>query len=190
MTETPVTKRARTRAKLLQAAADIIGERGFERTSLEAIAARAGMTRGAIYGNFRDKEALFLAVVAERWAPILPPVMPGATFAQTMHSLGEAVAAALPARRAASVAAASFQLYALTHPQMRESVAAANANIYQEISAKIPQGALALPAADFVRVTHALADGLMLLHALTPELIDADVVRAAFTVLARGAAER
>jgi len=41
-------KRERTRAKLMQAARELIRERGFEHTSLEQIAERAGMTTGAI----------------------------------------------------------------------------------------------------------------------------------------------
>ena len=49
-------KRARTRARLVQAAAAAIGEKGFERTSLEDVAQRAGMTRGAIYGNFDSRD--------------------------------------------------------------------------------------------------------------------------------------
>ena len=38
-------KRKRTRAMLIQAAAAVIGEKGYDRASLEEIAARAGMTR-------------------------------------------------------------------------------------------------------------------------------------------------
>ena len=37
-------KRDRTRASLIEAAAAVIGEKGFDRASLEEIAARAGMT--------------------------------------------------------------------------------------------------------------------------------------------------
>ena len=51
-------KRARTREKLISAAAAIIGEKGYDRAPLEEIASRAGMTRGAVYGNFKNKEEL------------------------------------------------------------------------------------------------------------------------------------
>jgi hypothetical protein len=47
----------------------------------------------------------------------------------------------------------------------------------------MPEVMLPLPAEELVRVLHALIDGLMLLHSLTPELIDADTVRAAFRVV-------
>ncbi len=182
------SKRDRTRALLVQTAAEIIAEKGFERTSLEEIATRAGMTRGAIYGNFKNREELFLAVVATKWQPVLPPVRPGAGFAEQMALLGEALVAAMPERRRAAVGAASFQLYALTHATMQARVAQANAEIYRQMAAglqtQLGEDALAVTPDMFVRVAHALVDGLMFLHALTPDLIDADVVRAAFTVLA------
>jgi AcrR family transcriptional regulator len=193
MSETPSAstkgnKRLRTRALLVEAAARIIAERGYERTSLEAVAAAAGMTRGAIYGNFRNKEELFLAVVATKWQPIAPSFKPGASFAEQMRALADAVIAAMPARRQVAVGAASFQLYALTHEPMRERVAQANAEIYRRMAATlqtlVPGADLPVPAEHFVRVLHALIDGLMFLHALTPDLIDANVVRAAFDALA------
>jgi AcrR family transcriptional regulator len=184
-------KRARTRARLVEAAAALVRENGFETTSLEAVAARAGMTRGAIYGNFRNKEELFLAIVAARWEPIMPPFQPGAGFAAHMDMLAEAVIAAMPARRLAAVGAASFQVYALTHPEMLARVAAGNAEIYRRaaeaLRAAMPEGSLPIAPEAFVRVMHALIDGLMFLHALTPDLVGPEIVRAAFSAMAGGA---
>jgi TetR/AcrR family acrAB operon transcriptional repressor len=180
-------KRARTRAKLVEAAAALIMEKGYERTSLEDVAMRAGMTRGAIYGNFRNKEDLFLAVVAARWEPVLPPFKPGAGFAQQMDVLARALIAVMPARRAAALGAASFQTYALTHDAMRQRISAANAEIYRHaaaaLRAHVPENQLPMPADRFVRVMHALMDGLMFLHALTPELVGEAEILAAFRAL-------
>ena len=50
---------ARTRQLLIEAAAEVFSERGFHRASVEAIAERAGFTRGAFYSNFASKEELF-----------------------------------------------------------------------------------------------------------------------------------
>src|SRR5262245_10390124 len=107
-------KRERTRAQLLEAAAHVIRERGFYGTTLEAVAERARMTRGAIYGNFKDKEALFGAVAETRWRPIVP-VRHGATLNEHLALVADAVIAATPARRAQALGALSFQIYALTH---------------------------------------------------------------------------
>lgn len=52
----------RTRERLLAAAAEVFAESGFRGASLDAIAARAGYTRGAVYSNFADKSELLLAL--------------------------------------------------------------------------------------------------------------------------------
>jgi TetR/AcrR family transcriptional regulator, repressor of the mexAB-oprM multidrug resistance operon len=52
-----------TRESILEAAEKEFLERGVARTSLEHIARRAGVTRGAIYWHFKDKTALFAAML-------------------------------------------------------------------------------------------------------------------------------
>jgi len=180
-------KRERTRAALIQAAAEIIGEKGWDRTSLEDVASRAGMTRGAIYGNFKHREDLFLAVVRARWKPVMPPLMPGTTFKDYMHGLGRAVAASAAERRAQAVGALSFMLYALTHEEMRARVRELNKALYAAGADRLRQSFPQLPMApeQLVPVLHALTDGLTYLRFLTPELITDDVVIGAFDALAR-----
>jgi AcrR family transcriptional regulator len=181
-------KRKRTRDALIQAAAEVIGEKGWDRTSLEEVASRAGMTRGAIYGNFKHREDLYLAVVRTRWKPVIPPLAPGTPFAEYMHALGRAVAAAAPERRAQAVGALSFMLYAITHEEMRARVQQMNAEIYRAGTERMEQAFQQeeLPMAPelLVRVLHALSDGLTFLRFLTPELITDKVVIAAFEALA------
>jgi TetR/AcrR family acrAB operon transcriptional repressor len=127
-------KRSRTKKKLIDAAAAVIGEKGFDRASLEEIAARAGMTRGAVYGNFKNKDELFLALIATVWKPIMPPLKPGASLKQQMRILGKAVASEAQARRPYAAAAAAFQLYAITHKQTRSTLTKKNAAIYKWIA--------------------------------------------------------
>ncbi len=54
-----------TRTALLQAARELFTERGYADTGTEDIAQRAGVTRGALYYQFRDKLGLFRAVVED-----------------------------------------------------------------------------------------------------------------------------
>jgi AcrR family transcriptional regulator len=56
-------RKERTRTDLLVAARRVFVERGFHRASLDEIALEAGYTKGAVYSNFADKDALFLAVL-------------------------------------------------------------------------------------------------------------------------------
>lgn len=51
-----------TRSALLGAARELFGDQGYGATSLEEIVAGAGVTKGALYHHFADKEALFKAV--------------------------------------------------------------------------------------------------------------------------------
>jgi AcrR family transcriptional regulator len=51
-----------TRTALLSAARRLFTEGGFAATSTEEIVRAAGVTRGALYHHFRDKEELFQAV--------------------------------------------------------------------------------------------------------------------------------
>lgn len=61
MTTTPVTRsREKTRARLLDAAAQVFAEVGLDGASVEAVCERAGFTRGAFYSNFESKDELFL----------------------------------------------------------------------------------------------------------------------------------
>lgn len=58
---TPATRsRENTRARLLDAAAQVFAEVGLDGASVEAVCERAGFTRGAFYSNFESKDELFL----------------------------------------------------------------------------------------------------------------------------------
>lgn len=50
-----------TKERLLDAAARVIARDGFQGARLVDVAREAGLTTGAVYSNFRDKEELFLA---------------------------------------------------------------------------------------------------------------------------------
>jgi TetR/AcrR family transcriptional repressor of nem operon len=59
----------RTRERLLRAAAREIYRSGFQSASLDGILASAGVTKGALYHHFKNKEALGYAVVEEIISP-------------------------------------------------------------------------------------------------------------------------
>ena len=60
--------RGTARERLLDAALEELREHGYAATSLQAIAKRAGLTKGAVYWSFRDKQDLFMTLVEERLA--------------------------------------------------------------------------------------------------------------------------
>lgn len=55
-------RRSETRRRLLDAAYEVFVERGFGRTTVEDVCARAGYTRGAFYSNFASLDELFFEI--------------------------------------------------------------------------------------------------------------------------------
>ncbi|MEY2633378.1 MAG: hypothetical protein RIR00_2032, partial [Pseudomonadota bacterium] len=58
------------RCQIIAAARQLFAERGVSRTSLEQVAAAAGVTRGAIYWHFANKTELFYAVRDDAALPL------------------------------------------------------------------------------------------------------------------------
>jgi AcrR family transcriptional regulator len=84
MDQTPATRRAprrdaqHRREALLSAAAVCFGEQGYD-VPMEVIADRAGVGRGTLYRNFKDREALALAIFSreiERFEQAFDPAAP------------------------------------------------------------------------------------------------------------------
>lgn len=63
-----------TRDKLLRAAAEVFAESGFAGASVARIAQRAGLTLGALYFHFSNKEALAREIVRSQPERVSPPV--------------------------------------------------------------------------------------------------------------------
>lgn len=61
---------AETRARLIAAARRLFVEKSYGETGTPEIVASAGLTRGALYHHFADKQALFLAVVEKEAADV------------------------------------------------------------------------------------------------------------------------
>ena len=71
-----------TRRALLQAARELFTEHGYADTATEDIAQRAGVTRGALYYQFRDKLGLFHAVVEDLNQSVAQAAVNAIQFAQ------------------------------------------------------------------------------------------------------------
>ena len=68
------SKAERTRAAILEAAEDLIAERGFEATRLEDVAERVGIRRASIVYYFRDKRELYEAVLRDLFGGLFAAV--------------------------------------------------------------------------------------------------------------------
>jgi AcrR family transcriptional regulator len=181
-------KRERTRAKLLEAGRQLVREKGFEDTTLEAVAKRAGMTTGAIYGNFKNRDELFVALGQAYWPDIRPKVKPGASVPEIMRALAKATLAVMPARRAAAIGRLTGVAYTLRHEDLLAQVQAVTLQNYalgaEWLRTIVDEDKLPMPADQLVRVIHALSEGLVLQTLLTPDLFPKRVYYAAFDALA------
>lgn len=63
MSRTNEERTTASRSKLIEVGRQLFGEHGFAATSTPMIAEAAGVSRGALYHHFKDKAALFAAVV-------------------------------------------------------------------------------------------------------------------------------
>lgn len=181
-------KRERTRTALLAAARALVRERGYERTTLEEVARRAGMTTGAIYGNFKNRDELFIALGETYWPPIAPKIAPGATFAEAMQAFAKATLAAVDERAPVAVGRLTGLAYALKRNELRSRVVEVTKSSYEfgaEWLRAFDPSELPMPPDDLVRVIHALIEGLVMQRILTPELCPDQVFYAAFAALAR-----
>lgn len=86
-------KGGQARRELLAIAIDCFGHHGFAGTSIDQVAKAAGVTKGAIYYHFRDKEDLLAAAVADRVT----------AFENSVQRTVEEVSADLALRRIAEI---------------------------------------------------------------------------------------
>lgn len=181
-------KRARTRAALIEAARAIIREHGYDALTLASVAERAGMTTGAIYGNFKNRTDLLMAVAEVSGAPIIAAAWPGMSFRELMRSLAQAVIEALPQRKAAMVGTLGFHIQSLTHEDLRQQSAARTQEFYRRFGEGTAQlisaEQLPMPVELLMPAVHALIDGLVQHRVLMPELISDEVIYAAFDAIA------
>jgi AcrR family transcriptional regulator len=71
---TQAERSATTQGALVRAARELFARDGYAATGREAIVEKAGVTRGALYHHFTDKEGLFRAVVAELEAEVMSQI--------------------------------------------------------------------------------------------------------------------
>src|SRR5215472_7050260 len=158
-------KRVRTRAALLEAARSLIREKGHEHATLEEIAERAGMTTGAIYGNFKNREELFIALGQAYWPAIKPQVKPGASVAEIMRAMAKATIAVMPDRKAAAIGRFTGIAYTLQHDELLRQVHEVTAQSYALVAEWLRgvavESELPMPAEQMVRVMQGLSDGLI-----------------------------
>ncbi|HVM40355.1 MAG TPA: TetR/AcrR family transcriptional regulator [Acidimicrobiia bacterium] len=150
MRRTRQEQRAATRATLLDAAADVFARHGFHAATVDQVAEAAGLTKGAVYSNFENKEDLFLSVLEHRLDPF------PADLASAFESHD----------RTWLLLKTEFWLHAMRDPDVRFKLAARSRVLRDRVAALVDQAAaergVPLPATapEVASIVLALSDGL------------------------------
>jgi AcrR family transcriptional regulator len=192
---TPERRRAMTRQHLLEAAAIVFARDGFHSSSLDAVAAFAGFTKGAVYSNFKSKDDLFLALLDDRIERQY------AITAEVLESGSHDAAEQLPRIRELLRAGAifwddtfsalylEFILYARRNPEAREKLAEStrreDALIQELIEREYANVGVAAPFPTRVlaEISRALFNGLAMARLVDPNAVDDETIDTTLALL-------
>ena len=174
-------RRVRTREDLVDAADRLFTANGFHTTTVDAIAADAGYTKGAVYSNFASKEDLFFAVYERRVDAAVR------TSERLLADLGTSDAIDRAAADGASrkgrddgwlAVFFEFWSHVLRHPELRDRFARVHARNQAPFAAALKRDGLAPTGTDvapdeLVVAAMAMDVGLALERLVRPDAVDA-----------------
>jgi AcrR family transcriptional regulator len=176
---TRAERQAQTRTQLVNAAERLFTDQGFHATSLDAVAAEAGFTKGAVYSNFASKEDLFFAVYERRVDARVAEVERILEAAPTPR---EGIVRIIPGNGDRPEAddgwmAVFFEFWAhvLRHPELRERFAAQHRRIIDVLAAAMVESGEDMPDDPHKLATarYAMQLGLQLERLTQPDVVDA-----------------
>lgn len=180
-------KRARTRARLLDAAAELFQRHGIAAVSLDEIASHASLTKGSIYGNFKNRDDLVVAVAVERAVRPRPIFTADAPLRDQLRTLVKQASAKTPEAVKQIRFLIELDLYALTHEAVRTRLRAFAEERYRKAAENVEtiahKGELPLPPPQFAIVVHALMNGLLYQRAFFPDLVTDEMILKALEAL-------
>jgi AcrR family transcriptional regulator len=190
--------RSQTRARLIEAAAEVLGEKGFYGASVEEITERAGFSRGAFYSNFDNKEDLFLAVLdthIESEMQSMKEMLSGDPTPEAIFEFlrAQAVRRANQGRQWALLWA-EFWLHVLRRPELAPKLASrqreSRAGTARIIAERCRQLGIVptMPPEELASLMLAVDDGLVLQEHLDPGIVPEDLRARAAVLLFIGMA--
>jgi AcrR family transcriptional regulator len=193
---TPITRSAQkqaTRAAIIEAAAHLFARRGIDATSVDAVAARVGLTKGAVYANFENKRELIEAVAAANSEPadIRPLLRRDLPLAERLRLFGRGMGTLLSGISAERIRLDfEYQVYAKRNrawsTKVRSEVGRGLTGLAVEFDAvNRERGEQApLPAEEFFDALLTLSRGITHQLAIDPDAISPRTVETLFALLA------
>ena len=126
-----------TRARILSATRDVLGEHGLESTTLKAITDRAHVGAGSFYNLFDSKEAAILEVLREAIVAVDPD--PAGLGRESLDDLIDAFVVFVTSEESAALARIHVQLAssALTDPVIADRMARSHRRRVERFAAAI-----------------------------------------------------
>jgi len=191
-------KKARTRAQLLDAARTVFAEHGFAAASLDQVAEEAGLTKGAVYSNFANKEDLVLAVLDDNFNRQMDEALSKVDFEGTIEEQARVGGSIFFSKSRdeqwAELLFLDFVIYAARNPEFRRRLAARHRESTAAIADVMVEGSsshqwdLPMPAERLALVLNALGNGLAMEQLIDPESVPEDLFAEVITLLWANAA--
>ncbi len=186
---TRAQSRQRTREALVSAAMGVVARSGYAGASVDAIAAQAGFTVGAVYANFGTKQELFLAVFerhcAEELAALRELTAATGSVAELLAAVTRRFTDLDEAHREWWQLWAELWLFAQRNPHAAQRLATVQDETRQVIAEALRRGSE--PVSDeAVAVVHALWEGFMMYRLVNPDALSADAFGRAVQQLLAG----
>ncbi len=172
-----------TRQRLLDSAQEVFARRGFVGASVDDIAEQAGYSKGAVYSNFKSKEALFLELLHNRMSEELGELE---QLLRDRSSAGDILLAlrhrysSLEKQVVWCLLSAEFQLQAGRNPDFAEPFAALYRNqrtaiaMLASLVAEKAGATLAWNGEELATSLMALTHGIALQRAADPKSVSAE----------------
>jgi AcrR family transcriptional regulator len=198
--ERRAARKAENREHLIDAAAELFAEKGYWGVSLDEVADRAGLTKGAVYSSFESKEALLMAVTWSRRVEVDEAELPDASspLGEQMRSIGRMLAELALSDAVRAIAPRELELSTLalsSEPVRRALVEMGSLQrsgwaAMLEARADEQEHDLPLPAAEIATILSAVRSGLMRLRTLDPDSVPAHYFEDAFELITTGSVTR
>lgn len=188
---------ARTRAVLLEAAAEVFAERGYDGASVDEIAGTAGVSVGSIYSRFGSKRDLFRELMTEYMDRDLARVRDGFAGGPEggLRELDDLVQETATSRRQTLLDAETWAS-AMRSPALCSLLAEHESGVQSAAAALVRRGRaatghdLGVPDDEFAVVLTSLFHGLCRQHRLDPGSVPPGLYARTVLALSRGLSEQ
>jgi AcrR family transcriptional regulator len=189
-------RKALTRRVLIDAAARVVGRKGYHAATVDDIAAEAGFTKGAFYSNFESKEDIFVELVTDRgrnWTIAVARAYEGTEpLADRLRKGGEVLTRMIQEDPDWMLLSSEMIIQSVRDPRLRERLAAAYDECRQVIARVVEpvEGdfgvRLPIPSDQVATIMMAMTDGFVYQRLADPDRLPAGLLADGINVFLKG----